>query len=268
MTGIDHEFAGRVASPRTLLDVLGEVEQALGRATAAPVAQFLSDAAVGRASDPEMDQQRVESELNAIMNVDINGLPDAPGDDLLILLADPLSNATRAVRRNLIVASGVALFVGLSPSLPKKVPGFDLEIAEAGWLVLLAIGVVVLWELISFYLYFDNDTRRLRLSDEGVTRVRREMERLTAEIKSRLPVIDTAPEGLRLAVGMKVKTVLAIGGEYVRRYEASVRSVGFRRFLDGRLVFALAGLALAVLVCRGFCMFPSVRFGWIDPYCR
>jgi hypothetical protein len=122
--------------------------------------------------------------------------------------------------------------------------------------VLGALAMVTAWELVSFWSYWDNDVLRLRIADEGVRDVRSQLASLVKRIEENRPVIEKASEGPRLVAGAKVRAVLEVTRERMRRFDSQRRSVRVRRFLEGPAVFLVGLVALASLAVRAY---PLIR---------
>jgi hypothetical protein len=243
----------------TLLDDLGALADVLQKAARGriPLHESLKAFGEGRdVSDTEADRAFVDEQLQPLGTFGNRGLFELPQRELFTLLEDPLSESTRAVRRNLLVASGAALFVTVSGAVPKTIPGFDMPIEGSVLVVLGALAMVTAWELVSFWSYWDNDVLRLRIADEGVRDVRSQLASLVKRIEENRPVIEKASEGPRLVAGAKVRAVLEVTRERMRRFDSQRRSVRVRRFLEGPAVFLVGLVALASLAVRAY---PLIR---------
>src|SRR6478609_5375471 len=106
-----------------------------------------------------------------------------------VQLRDQFSDATRVVRRNALIASSVAILLGLPDIKLGNFLGIDLSGPKAGVLAIGSVALVAAYESVSFIIYASIDHARWRI-DPGAILINASAEELqriqssTADIRS------------------------------------------------------------------------------------
>lgn len=87
-----------------------------------------------------------------------------------ILSEDPLREATRKERRNLLAVSSIALLITLSGHYPKRIETLGMDFSGPGYLLINAIGVFDLYFLCAFLLYAVPDYLAWKISHDTAHR--------------------------------------------------------------------------------------------------
>jgi hypothetical protein len=160
-------------------------------------------------------------------------------------LEDQFSPATRTVRRNLLIASSIALLLGLPGITLGEFVGIDLSGPNASSLAVGAVAAIAAFELVSFVTYALIDHSRWRI-EPGATRVNAHEELLRRMenyiVETRLFGAEMHEVGFKAPMGSReLDRLSAVLDEFetaILNYRAEVRSFHSRLYVGNLLQIA------------------------------
>lgn len=104
--------------------------------------------------------------LDRLLDVAIGEMHSAKRDDVVKLLADPLTTETRNTRRNLGLLTVLAVLVGFAGKAPDSLLGLGMA-SFPKWAFPLVLAVVTAYEFVAFVLYLGNDLESRRIHSDA-----------------------------------------------------------------------------------------------------
>lgn len=166
---------------------------------------------------------------------------------VLRLLEDPLSPPTRMARRNLLLTAALLFLMGAAREWPGKVPGFEFNLKNHPWVVVVFTLAVLGYQLVSFLLYARVDAARRAVAESELHDEAKTLRLNVSKASEALATLGRSEFGGRVVDAMGNWVAYAEGE--LRRLEHELSAAQRRRQWDLWLPLPLVVGALAVFAC-------------------